>query len=547
MKLRERMKEKVNLSSTYLFIILILLLGLSLNLVNRYMTEGLSVDEANTLLFASGNWSSYCDMVEIKSPPLLTKAIAADWKQYMMNSDYINSFGNIWKDSAVDVHPPLFYIVLQSCFLIFGQSLIVAQLTNVLIYILSAVIFFFLAQVLFERKHAFLALLLFCVTPASFAVTGEIRSYALIGLFNITALFAIIKIINGYIGWKWWFVWIMSSLAALYTQYTYALIFASTSAYLLLYCLKRENWFLLIRYLKIMVLFVILLIPLMVLFWQQKSVAHNLGWLSDKWAWANNTPATMIWIFFETVTGSMKGIIFGLPVWFNLILGVTIYGSSFYFLTRLKYINDICLLSILLFVTTIFYAVLYQFGAIPSHAIGAKYQVTAVPLILITIVCIITVFKKKSWEFCSVILIATLMFLGSTYLIWKNYKARDHTISTYSMAKLVPKADLVILDHTFSGLVGPVIFALPEDQRILIGSQKDLLSKIDFKNEVIDEKSVMYISATKYNELGLREEITNRLLKAFDLNPSSPLEPIARLSCRGAGSGYSIFYFNKDS
>lgn len=546
MKLRERMKEKVNLSSTYLFITLILLLGLSLNLVNVYVRKGLGTDEVNTLLFAAGNWSSYSDMVEIKSPPLLTKAIAADWKQYMMNSGH-NSFGNIWKDSSVDVHPPLFYILLQLCFLIFGQSLIVAQLTNVFIYILSAIIFFFLAQELFERKHAFLALLLFCITPASFAVTGEIRSYALLGLFNITALFAIIKIINGYIGWKWWFVWIMSSLAALYTQYTYAVIFASTAAYLFFYCLQRENRFLLIRYLKIMVLFTILLIPLILLFWQQKSVAHDMGWMSDKWMWHKNTSATMIWIFFETVIGSFEYRIFGLPVWINLIMGFVIYLSSFYFLNNLKYKKHFWLLSILLFVTTIFYAVLYQFGVVPSHATGAKYQVTAVPLILIAIVCIITVFKKKPWEFCSVILIATLMFLGSTYLIWKNYKARDHEISTYSMARSVPKADLVILDHTFSGLVGPVIFALPEEQKILVGSQKDLLSKIDLKNVVIDEKSVMYISAAKYNEPGLREEIANQLLKAFALNTTSPLEPIVQLGCRGGGRGYSIFYFNRDS
>ena len=139
------------------------------------------------------------------------------------------------------------------------------------------------------------------------------------------------------------------------------------------------------------------------------------------------------------------------------------------------------------------------------------------------------------------------MLLGSSYQIWKNYKSRDHRISAYSMAKFVPKADLIILDSTFSGLVGPVIFALPEEQRILVGSQKDLLSKIDLKNVVIDEKFVVYISAVKYNEIELQEKIINRLLEAFGLHSSSSLEPITQLSCSGGGRGYGIFYFKRDS
>jgi len=543
MKLRERMKEKANLSSTYLYIALILLLGLFINLINISIKKGITHDEASTLLFASGNWSFYYDMVNRKLPPLLTKVQTAEWKQYMQYNGG-NKLGTIWKDSSVDVHPPLFLILLNLGFLIFGNSLIVAKSINIFIYVISAIVFFFLARKLFDHNLAVIALLLYCIAPASLAVSCEIRAYAVLGLFNIIAILAVVRIVHEANDKKWWFIWIFAGLASLYTHYIYAMLFLSVNIYILIYCVRKINRSYLIKYLSINCLAVILLIPLILLFWQQRSVAYDMGW-SGGWMENKNFSAAMIWIFFETVLGFMRRI-FSFPVWINLALGLTIYSLIFYFLTKLKYKKDFWLFSIMLFVTTIFHVVLYQFGAIPSHAIGAKYQVLAVPTILIAITSMITEFKKRSMRIGFVILLVTLMSSGSAYNIWKNYKARDHKISTYSMNKFISNDDLIILDATFSGLVGSVIFALPEEQRILVGSQKDLSSKIDLKNAVIDEKSVIYISASKYNKFELQNEIANRLLKAFGLRSTSHLEPLVRLGCRGCGKGYNIFYFRRD-
>ena len=203
------------------FITLCLLLGLCISLINIYVIEGVDTDSASSILFASGNWSSYYDMVNGKSPPSLTKTINAEWKQYLHYKGG-NKIGNIWKDAAVDVHPPFFYILLNLFFMIFSSSFFAAKIFSVSIFLISSIIFYFLARTLFDRSYSIMALLLYCVTPASLVVTGEIRSNVILGLFNVIAILSVVKIIHEGMQWKWWIIWIIASMGAIYTHYIYA-------------------------------------------------------------------------------------------------------------------------------------------------------------------------------------------------------------------------------------------------------------------------------------------------------------------------------------
>lgn len=532
-------KETVNIG----YIVLLLAIGLIINGANIFVKKGIDTDSVTSLLCSGGHWSEYYDLIDKNQPPALKTGRVSDIKK-LMNLDKQSNVFKIWNDADFDVHPPFYFVFLYVWRSVFGEALFTAKLCNVFTYLFSAIIFFFLSKEVFDRKYALCALLFYVFTPASFTVTEQIRPYALLGLFNIVALYSVIKIVHENIKWKWWIIWGISSLAAMYTHYIYATVFIPIAAYLLFFSCNNVDRKYLKRYIKTAISFSVLLIPLIWLFWRQKSLAYDMGW-SGGWLVDKNFSSTMIWVFIGTIIGAMKGIIFSAPVWLNIGIGIVIYSAFFYFLTKIQNKKDFWLFASILVSTTIFYTILYQTGAIPSHAVGTKYQVCAVPIILIAITAIVTVIEKRNIRIIFIVFLAAILLLGSIYYIWKNCRNTINRISTYSVNKLVPKTDLVILDSTFSGLVGPVIYSFPVDQKIIIGSQKDLLLKTDWEKETKQMESIVYINAVKYNELALQDKILDRFLETFGVLTNHSLEPVAKLGCEGAGKGYNIFFMEK--
>lgn len=523
----------------------VLLLGLSLRLTYVVARPGISHDEANTLIFSTCNWSRYQEMIDARQAPVSAKARASEWRKFM-ESDGRLCTRTIFDDvTRTDVHPPLFPEVLHLWVLLTGTSLFATRLLNVLIDVLSALMFFLLARDLLGRDYALIAMTFYAVAPAYLLISGEIRSYALLGLCNVVAVWASVRIMRGPGAWRWWAVFGLAGVSGLYTHYLFSIVFLPLTLFLLLVCLGRDDRPQTLRALLVLFAVGVLLLPLAQVIWQhQIDAVVEIGW-SGPWVEHKNPFAAMAWIFFDTLFGTFRGMIFALPSGLNLIFVGLIIGISAYGLAGARSREEGWLLLLLLSVTSIGHAVLYALGALPPDAIGAKYQVTAVPYFLLGVVYVLARFNRRWLTIVGTVGLAGIMLAASTRITVKAFAAGSTTMSAVTVAGQVPRASLVILDSVVTGIVGPAVISWPPQQRMLIADQNDLARDGDLARRIRGEESVAYVSNLKYQntEVG-RRQILSRLRQGFGLVPSDDrLDPLVSLGCAGCGKGYQIFIF----
>ncbi len=528
----------------YLATISILLVGMLLRLSYVAVSPGVTKDEANTLLFAAGNNSAYDRMITSDQPPIMAIATAADWQKFVKATGK-KGFEKVFGDSAVDVHPPFFYGLLHAWMRITESTLFGARLLNVLIDLLSGLVFMKVAEDLVGRRYGLLALLLYAVSPGLFGVCREVRSYALLGFCNVTAFWATWRLIQPSAKKCWWFVWGLANAMGIYTHYIFLLTFLTVNGFTAMIYLSERNYSRLKQHGTALFLVMIGLIPLGLLILNQVKVAQDIGW-SGAWLVDKNLPAMLVWALLDTTLGAFRGFLFNMSkgatiLVLTIILAVTAYGIINVHTDRGRW-----LVGSLLFSTWVVYGVLYFAGILPSHAIGAKYQVMAVPYFLLCLTCGLKNIRG-SWQKAFVISILPLIMLsGSLRLAYVSL--HDITaISPTSISRYVPRGSLLILDNTFSGMVLPVVLSMNPDQRLLVGRQSQLIRDDGLLRRLATEKCVVYMSSSAYNTDFTEQRVQDLLVKFQEIFESktsaSRIYPITNLGCAGCGKGFQVYVF----
>ena len=151
-----------------------------------------------------------------------------------------HSFADIWRITAADVHPPLYYFVTKLLTAAFGYSQYSLRLFSGSCYLLVIAVGGWQLMKLFNEKTGLLFMLLYLLYPFSLEHAPQARmySFASLGIF-LCALFA-------YRVWQFekagdWVGFVASGLCAAYTHY-FALVAAGVIYGLLfLCCLIRKR------------------------------------------------------------------------------------------------------------------------------------------------------------------------------------------------------------------------------------------------------------------------------------------------------------------
>jgi uncharacterized membrane protein len=153
--------------------------------------------------------------------------------------------GRSWQEivavTAADVHPPLYYFILKTGMLLFGQSVFAMKMVSIIPALLTLIIVTLFLNREFSRRTAIVFLLCFLASNSMLFYSIEIRMYSW-ALFFLTMLAPI--------GWyvvktgknAWWALWVVCFLGAAYTH-TYAAV-AAGIAFLLLWIrllMRRER------------------------------------------------------------------------------------------------------------------------------------------------------------------------------------------------------------------------------------------------------------------------------------------------------------------
>lgn len=186
---RTQTKSKKN-QFKYL-VILILLVGALLRIYNL-SSENVSFDEANALQFTENPSSD---------------------------------FG----------HPPFYFLFLNYWIKLFGDGEFSIRAPSVIFGILSILLLYFLADLLFDKNIALLSIFIFSINPFHIYLSQQARMYPLFILFSLLSLFYFFKVLKEEKKINWWF-YIIFNLLNLYTHYFAVFVLFIEILYFILFC-----------------------------------------------------------------------------------------------------------------------------------------------------------------------------------------------------------------------------------------------------------------------------------------------------------------------
>lgn len=169
------------------------------------------------------------------------------------------SFGDICRVTALDVHPPLYYLMLKVFALPFTDKLAVGKVFSAIPYLIIQGFGAVQLKKLFNGKTGLTFAVLFLLFPFFQKYVTEVRMYSWGGLFVfVNAVYAYKAYTEN--GTKDWILLVVSGLCAAYTHY-FALASVMVIYALMLVCIVLKKRNLLKRWCVSVVLSVVLYIP----------------------------------------------------------------------------------------------------------------------------------------------------------------------------------------------------------------------------------------------------------------------------------------------
>lgn len=139
------------------------------------------------------------------------------------------AFPTLLERTAVDIHPPLYYALLQTWMLAFGAGAPALRLLSVVIGVAAIPLMYSVARALFSPRVGLVSALLVAAAPLHIYYSQEVRMYGLVTLLALASIALHLKILNhpraqpvlqsGAAGFGITLAYILVTALALYTQY----------------------------------------------------------------------------------------------------------------------------------------------------------------------------------------------------------------------------------------------------------------------------------------------------------------------------------------
>lgn len=135
---------------------------------------------------------------------------------------------------AVEVHPPLYYVMLRAWLTLFGPGEVSARLLSVLFGLLCVLSsYFFSSRIFSSRSAGVVTALIMAVLPIQVEYSQEARPYIIFCFFGIMSALSAWQAVNGR-RLAWSAVYVVSSAAGLWLHYSFVLALVPISAWWLL-------------------------------------------------------------------------------------------------------------------------------------------------------------------------------------------------------------------------------------------------------------------------------------------------------------------------
>lgn len=149
---------------------------------------------------------------------------------------------NLWdlvRNTAEDVHPPLYYITLNLWEYVFGESETSSRMLSALFNVLTVYVIYRISAYLYDKKTGLIAAFLLAISPFHIYYSQEARMYALLGMLSILSIYSFIKLATE-INNSGWRNYVLFSVLMLYTHvYGFWILCFETLFILVLFYLKR--------------------------------------------------------------------------------------------------------------------------------------------------------------------------------------------------------------------------------------------------------------------------------------------------------------------
>ena len=128
------------------------------------------------------------------------------------------SFSDIWRITALDVHPPLYYFWLKLFTMPFGYNLFISKLITALPCVLLTAFGGYQLKKLFNERVSVFFMLCYMAFPFIMLYTTELRQYSIAELFVFANAVYAYRCFKGG-NFKDWALFILAGVAAAYTHY----------------------------------------------------------------------------------------------------------------------------------------------------------------------------------------------------------------------------------------------------------------------------------------------------------------------------------------
>lgn len=413
-----------------------------------------------------------------------------------------HSYKEIWMITAADVHPPLYYVMLKAFIQPFQNSLLMARLFSVIPYIIILIVGGYEVRKLFDEKIALTFATLFILFPFILNYAAEVRMYSWAALFVfVSCIFAYRCYIFNEI--KDWYIFIGAGVAAAYTHY-YALVSVGIIYIVLLFFVLHQQ-ILIKKYLKAVVLTIILYTPWFYYFIQQLIFkVNNEYWIGP--------------ITFKVIIEYIKSI-FGTEAVNMSVLFATLFYTIAFILTltggeKKEKILSLCLLSIP--IGTMGIGVLVSILIRPVFVI--RYILPAMPLLILFMAISVGTMKNNI-----IIAIICTFFITEgighyAYTVEKNNTRIDNTLDSEFLSKY-KECDSYAVITSSEGLTDHISYVLgyyETEKPIYINREKLTLNPFDnhIEIELLDTKK--HECTMLLLELG--EELPDKYREIYDCN-----------------------------
>ncbi len=156
------------------------------------------------------------------------------WTVYFATADVPSMVAR----TAIDIHPPLYYLLLHFWTFIIGPGVVSVRLFSVVAGVLSVPLMFVVGRRLFGWKAGSLAALILAVAPFHVYYSQEARMYALVTLLALASTYLFLTLLEGQRSrqatWILWTGYVVVTSLAMYTQYYAAFVPAAQTLFLLI-------------------------------------------------------------------------------------------------------------------------------------------------------------------------------------------------------------------------------------------------------------------------------------------------------------------------